>query len=312
MPALLTRRRLLYAIQETTPGTAQSVASPPLVVPGAMNPRLNAQIGMEAREGSYGFGALRSVPTVQIGELTFETELFGSASTTWATLLLPACNVTLQSGSYKPVSVTPHHAGSASKTLTFYHYQDGRRRVLRGAMGTFRIRGTAGQRLVAEWTFRGRLDQPTDVALPTYSTPSALPLQLKSASISIGSVSPVVKEFTFDLGNEIQVREAADQAAGVANAVIVNRRTTGSIVCEGELIATHDPDDDLYDATLRALSASFTAGSGNSLALAVPDLQITAVQQDDRNGIVVQSIDWLAVRDDQTSSGDDEFALTLS
>lgn len=312
MPALLTRRRLLYAIQETTPGTAQSVASPPLTVVNAMNPRLNAQIGIEPREGPYGFGALRSSPTVQLGEITFETELFGSASTTWATLLLPACNVTLQTGVYKPVSVTPHHSGSASKTLTFYHYQDGRRRVLRGAMGTFRIRGTAGQRLIAEWTFRGRLDQPTDVALPTYAQPTALPLRLASSTISIGSVSPVVKEFTFDLGNEIQVREDASSAAGVINAVIVNRRTTGSIVCEGEVVATHDPDADLYASTLRAFSASFTAGSGNSLALAVPDLQVTAVQMGDRNGIAVQEIEWLAVRDDQASSGDDEFSLTLS
>lgn len=312
MPSLLTRRRLLYAIQETTEGTAESVASPPLTVVAAMNPNLRRQVGFEAREGQYGFGSLRGVSTTQVGELTFETELFGSASTTWATLLLPACNVTLQSGSYKPYSLPPTASGATSKTLTFYVYQDGRRMVLRGAMGTFRLRGTAGQKMTLEWRFVGRLDAPTDVALPTYAAPSAIPIRLASSTLTIGSVTPVVKDFAFDLGNVIQMREDASQAAGVISAVVVDRRTSGTLTIESELVATYDPEADMRAHTLRALSAGFTAGSGNSVALSVPDMQVVGVQQADRNGIATDVIEWSAVRDDQTSSGDDEFAITLS
>ena len=100
-------------------------------------------------------------------------------------------------------SLPPGAVGATSKTLSMYYSEDGRRHVIRGAMGNLTIRGSAGQRAVAEWSFTGRLDTPTDVALPTYSQPTALPIRVAAAALTIASFAPKVADFSIEAWDRV-------------------------------------------------------------------------------------------------------------
>lgn len=306
----ITKRRALYAIVETTPGTLQSAASPPLTVVAAYDVAYQPGTPFVPREAHYGFGALKGSIGGRMGTLSFKTPLFGSASTGWASLLLPACGMYFSSTLYRFTSLPPQASGSNSKCLSWYFYEDGRLRTLHGSMGNLRITGTAGLPIVGEWTFTGVEASPTDVALPTLTVPSALPIRFVSAALTIGSYTPVPSEIEIDLGNDVQIREDANDASGYHSCYIANRRVTGSISIEGDFVANYAPDSDFATGTARALSLTF-GGSGNQIAVSVPDMQVTGPGTVDRNGRLIDAIRWQALRDDQTSIGDDEMTFTL-
>lgn len=309
---LITRRRLLFGIIETTEGTAETVPTAPLTVMDVANVSLQRGTPFIERDGGhYGFGPQRGTVGIPQATVSFQTHLYGTASSAWAALLLPACGLSLVTGGYKPSSLPPAASGSPTKTATFYVSEDGRRHVVKGCMGTFRLSGTAGQRVVIDWTFTGIYDQPTDVALPTYSAPSALPITFKGAATTIGAFTPKLAEFTLDIGNTVVLREDAVNANGAIHAAIVNRRITGTMVQESELVGTYDPEDDFRDSTVRALSVQF-GGSGNQVDIDIPDMQVTGVQSTDRNGILMDTVSWQACRDDATGEGDDEITIALS
>lgn len=312
MPSpMITRRHLLYAIPETTVGTAESPASAPLTVVDAFDVQFTPDTAFDTREAHYGFGAQRGTIGMRLGTLTFSTHLYGSASTGWASLLLPACGMYLDTSVYRLSSLAPASSGNNTDTLTFYFYQDGRRVALHGAMGTWRIVARAGQKIVIEWTFRCIENTPTDVALPTFTAPSALPARFAAASLTIASVSPKVAELVIDLGNEVQIREDANAAAGAHSAVIVNRRVNGTLRIESELVATYSPYADFVAGTTRAFACTLGA-SGNKVDVAIPDFQIAGPPSaQDNNGKLYETLVWQAVRDDQTGEGDDEMTLTL-
>lgn len=312
MPApMITRRRALYAIHETSPGTLISAASPPLSVVAAYDVDYQPGTPFITREAHYGFGALKGSIGGRMGTLTFKTPIFGTASTGWASLLLPACGMYFSSTLYRFTSLPPAASGSSSKCLSWYFYHDGRLRTLHGSMGNLRLVATAGQPVVAEWTFTGVESTTADTALPTLTVPSALPIRFVSASLTIGSVSPKIAEMTIDLGNEVALREDGNSASGYHSCYIANRRVNGSMSLEADLVANYAPDADFAAGTARALALNFGA-SGNQVAVAVPDMQISGPPRTvDRGGRSMDVIPWQALRDDQTSIGDDEMTFTL-
>jgi len=308
---MITRRRVLHVIQEATAGTAESIGAAPYTTLAIENPSFTRSVPFEAREGLGGFGSIRGTPGQQAGTISFTTPLFGTASTTWASVLLPACGLSLLTGGYRPTSLPPGAVGATSKTLSMYYSEDGRRHVIRGAMGNLTIRGSAGQRAVAEWSFTGRLDTPTDVALPTYSQPTALPIRVAAAALTIASFAPKVADFSLTLGNDVQLREDISSAAGILHAYVANRAIAGTLNQEAELVATYAPMADYLTATVRALSLTLGA-SGNQVAISVPDMQLTDVQSADRNGKLHDILSWVALRDDLSGDGDDEITIALS
>lgn len=263
---MIFRQRLLHILQETTPGTLATIGAAPHTVLDAFNVVLTDDTPYNDREGQHGFGGEQGQTGATAGTITFSTHLFGSASTGWASLLLPACNVISATGGYVPRSVDPSAAGSSTKCVSMFFFKYGLRHVMRGCMGNMVINATAGQPVRLDWTFRGIYSAFTDVALPAYSKPSALPIKYLDGDILIAAVTPKVSEFTFNLGNDVQLFEDGADPSGYAHAFVANRKAGGSILQRAELVATYNPRLDMRTPTQRALSVTF-GSSGNQFDL---------------------------------------------
>lgn len=309
---LLRRRRIIAAKIESVPGVAEALVAADAAF-NASNVTIQANIPFTGREGQGGFSPLPGIMAARSGTVTFDIEVAtnGSAGNPgWATTFLPACGVVNTATTlWSPRSLPPGGAGSP-KTITIAVYEDGVRKTLRGCMGNMTLRATDGQPIMASFTFMGIWDTPTDLALlaPTY--PSVRPIRFFDAAITLAAVAlPPMQEFTLDLGNDVQLREDAANASGYRHAIITNRTTVGTINPEETLVATRNEYADLLAAT----TGAFSLGLGppdNAIIISVPVWQRTNVQESDRNGIQVHTINWQANRN--LSAGDDDFVLEFT
>jgi len=305
----IARRSVLSAKAETTPGTAIAMSASDATF-NATNVQINPVIEFEPREGQGGgLSQLAGTLGAYEGVATFSTEFYGGSSApAWMTTLLLGCGYVASGLVYSPSSLPPEAAGSGTKNLTI-GTTDGRRRFIYGAMGNAVFRGIAGKRVMIDWTFRGLWGDPSDVAIlaPTYETTA--PLRFASACITLAAYSPVVAEMTLDLGNEVVVRENAQNASGLHTAVIVGRRPVGQIMAEAQLIATWDVHAKWKAGILEALAATM-GGAGNGIAFSAPKLQITNLQEQVRNGLRYVAMDFQLNR--SAAAGDDELTITTA
>lgn len=309
-PLIRRRSNVAFAI-ETTPGTAESLVAADGVL-NVYNAKTRPIFTAEPRDGQGALSQLPGVPTAYGGQITFETDFIGgsSAPDLW-TRLWVACGAKQATGViFRPESRPPEASSSSAECLTIGHYEDGRRKVLKGCMGTARIVMVAGQRVVVEFTFTGVwVDPPTDTALiaPTYLTTA--PLRFVSSALSIGGVTSLrVGNAEFDLGNEVVLREDGSNSAGYHSAVITARRPTFRIDPEGQLVANYNAYGKFTGRTEEAITWSL-GSSGNRVQASFPKAQIVEIDDGDRSGLRVDSILYQLNR--SASAGEDEWAFTV-
>lgn len=245
-------------------------------------------------------------------EVTFMVELFGSGSAGTAPrtgALLQACGmsetvVSSTSVTYKPTS-------SNLKSCTLYIYVDGKRHIVTGAVGTFKVTATAGSQAMLEFTMTGMYADPTDTSLvsPTFeSTVDSVPL-VKSAGLTLNSVDLVVNEFTLDMGNNVVPRPSVNAAYAIAGFHITDRQPVATIDPESELIATYDYRSDVLD-TPRNLHLTVGSTAGNTCYLEVPSFNTTDIEYGDRDQTLIEVITGQCAAD--TDAGDDELTIRWS
>jgi hypothetical protein len=318
---LLRRRRVLAAAIEGSPGTAASLAAGNAqfnVFDSAMTPNLDF---IQRPPQGAGFSPIPGVTGAQRGEVRFSHHLCGSGSAgapdpLWAEIFLPACGMKEGTHVWTPESRPPLATGTSAKTITIGLYEDGRFKRLRGCMGTFRLVFPAGGPVAVEFTFQGIWDEPTDVALlaPTY--PTTKPPRFRSAGFTLtpsGGVaqSPKIRELSFDIGNEVTVREDPGDASGYCSAVVAGRRITGRFDAEARKILDDNPWYRWTAGTEAALALTLGAGSadGNTILVAAPKLQITNLVAGERGGLELDECEFQLNR--SASGGDDELSITF-
>lgn len=309
---LLRKRRIVAAKTETTVGTPISLAAADATY-NCFDSEIQNNSDNDDREGQSAFSRLPSVAGQQIGVAKFKTELIGGTPTApaWMTTLLPACGVYGAALIYSPTTNPP---GSGNvKTVTIGMYEDGLFKSIAGAMGNAVFTFTAGKRIMIDWTFTGVWQPPSDVALiaPTYST--VTPIRFVSSSLLWGSWTPRVGEMSFDLGNDVQMREDGASAGGLLSAVIVGRKPMVKMDPESTLLASGAGQGDVYGrwlaGTEAAMSWSCTSGS-TTVAFSCPKAQLMKVTEADRNKIQIDQAEFQLNRG--AAAGDDEFTITSS
>lgn len=308
--ALLTRRRVIAAKIETTPGTAEVLAGTDAAF-NASNVQIQANIDFVQRPSQGGFPPLPGMLSQRGGQVTFDMEVAtngSGANAAWATTFLPGCGMVATTNTWAPASLPPGGAGFP-KTLTIGVYEDGVRKVLAGCMGTVSFRLTDGEPIIASFTFNGVWQTPTDVAILTPTYPTTKPIRMMGASIVLASNAlPPMQEFTFDVGNEVQMREDAANANGIRHAVIVGRRVNGTMNPEATLVATRPQ----YTEWLAETTGSFVLNAGsanNQITFSVPTWQAVNVQEAERNGLNIDQVEWQANRG---GTADSDFTITFS
>lgn len=307
---LLKRVRVMAAKIESTSGTAETLSASD----GAFNAfdvDIQANIEFNERPQQGAMSMLPGVTGPRGGTLSFKTELFGDGAAGtpgWASTLLPACGWVVSTGTFSPTSESP---GSNVKTLTMAVYENGKRKIMRGAAGTFKIVCNSGQPVMIEWTFTGVWQPPTDVAIiaPTY--PTIMPLRFANATFTIGgSTPPCMESVEFDAGNQVILRPCptASDGSGYDAALITSRAVKGTMNPESVLVATDDVFGDWIAHTEQALSLALTDGT-DTITIAAPQIQYTNIQEGEREMLQVDQIEFNC---NASAAGDDELTIDFS
>ena len=309
MPLL--RRRAVFAAKiETTVGTAETITASE----GAYNARdfsIQPTVAVTRREGQGGFNYLAGIPEGMMGTCTIVHDLSydGTTIPTWASVLLPACGWVDASGTFSPVSEGPGGSGGV-KTLTIAHYKDGKRALLSGAMGTFKISCPTGKVAFITFTFTGKYStNETDTAIiaPTY--PATLPLRFSPGVLTWNSVNLCTSNVEVDAGNSVIMRECVDVAdrTGYKSAIVTNRAPVITADPESELVATNP----LESKWLTSVPEAFlmrVGVSGASIIIAAPKAQLENKQQGNRSDMMTDDLTWLATAG---TTVDDELTIAF-
>jgi len=219
---------------------------------------------------------------------------------------------------------------SAHKTLTMYAFigTNGAacvRRGIRGAAGNARFVGAVGERAVWEFTFTGIHEtadtdgtpsntfalKPTEDALNAVSHEAGVALPFMGVSLTYDSLSVVVPTFTFDLGNEVVIRESVSSSAGGLHACIVNRKPMIEIEPDAELVSIKNYFGNQNLGTEVAVGWAYAVSTSRTWTFAAPKCQIEDAQDGNKNGI--QSVGLkLACNRSAEGTGDAEFTITES
>ena len=292
---LLRRRAVFAAKAEAVVGTAEAIT----VAEGAFNARdfsIQPTVAVTRREGQGGFNYLAGIPEGMMGTCSIVHDLSydGTTIPTWASVLLPACGWVDTAGTFSPVSSGP--GANGVKTLTIAHYKDGKRSLLSGAMGTFKISCPTGKVAFITFTFTGKYSSnETDTAIiaPTY--PTTLPMRFSPGVLTWNSVDLCTSNVEVDAGNSVIMRECVDVAdrSGYKSAIVTNRAPVITADPESELVATQDRDAKWLTSTPEAFSMRVGVALA-SIVIAAPKAQLENKQQGNRSDMMTDDVTWLA------------------
>ncbi len=239
-------------------------------------------------------------------------ELRGESTATtvplWAKTLLYAAGMEEADNAAAPGELSLVSGFSSQKTVNFAIWEDGLKKSLAGAMCNARFFGDFAKRIFVEFTLRGIWQTPVDEAHPTgIAHETTTPLQLKSATFTVGGNARKIGRFELDLGNDIQLRPDVASSTGLAHAYLADRAPTLQFDPEADLVANDDIFGDWIAGTTAAFQLMAGSAAGNQVQIDAPRLQYINPQEANRNQLFTHDIQCQLNAD----AGDDEFTLAF-
>jgi len=309
---LRTSQRLLLAEIESTYGTDPTptgAANAILVRSLEITP---IQADVVERQLVRGFmGNFEALLAFQRVEMTFEVELAGSGTAGTAPAwgpIMKACGATETIVADTSVTYAPR--SSSFDSVTLYYYTDGLRHKVTGARGSFSINATVGEIPTISFSFQGIYNAPDDSAnpTPTYQN-QAKPVLFKQGNTTaqqLFSYAGAVESFTFDLNAELIYRELV----GGSREVLYNdRKPSGTVVLEAELVATHNYFGDITGTSTGNNTFQHGQTGGNIATFSAPQTDITGLSYSDSSGIQMLNVEYNAT---PTDAGNDEWSLAMT
>ena len=307
---LLTRKKTILAKIETTYGTDPTptgTANAILVRNLNVTPQATQMVGRDLIRPYLGnFEQLQASTHV---ELDFEVEVAGSGAAGTVPgygCLLRACGMseTVTASTkvdYKPVS-------SAFESVTIYFNVDGVLHKITGARGTVELSISVAQIPVYKFRFVGLYNAPTDTAAPAVTyTGFQTPLVANNTNttpFSFFGVSPVLKELSFQLGNQVDFRTMI----GSNYVQLTDRKVAGQLTFEANTIATKDWFSTALSNSLGALSITHGTAAGNKVVLTSSTVDLLNPSYVDDGGVQMIQCGYVLT---PTTAGNDEFMLTI-
>lgn len=255
-------------------------------------------------------GADPTIPINLRSVLSFDVELVGSGTAGTAPAFGPllrmcALGQTITVGTrvdYNPVT-DGHESGSV------YLMIDTTRYVLLGARGTAVLTLNANGLPMARFTLTGLFTVPSDQVkvAPDYTafqTPTVVS-KANTPLFTIGGTALVMRNFSFDLGNDVQPRMLVGQEA----IIIVDRDERLSVQVEAVPMATYNPYQIAMNQTLQAVAITHGTVAGKRVKLNLPSAQqARPTGLANEQGIKEWSLQFTPL---PSSTGNDQFTLTF-
>lgn len=306
----LNHRAKLVAVKvEGTKGTAETLTASEadLLV---YDPEMQADVEFEQRApANVGSGHLGSVQGQHMGSFRCRVEARGEGTAatlpSWADTLLLACGLENTSAVLTPTSDI-----DSQTTVTIGLWEDGKKKVLYGAMGNCVITGEVGKRVFFEFEFKGIFSAVTDVAnLSGITYETTAPLRLASTTFTINSVAQKLSRFRLDLGVDVQLRDDPATAAALSHAYIAGQRNpTLNLDPEGRLVADEDVWGAFFAESQVAVAINLGSVDGNKINIAAAKFQRTQQQSQERKGLQVYDVTGELA---STTAGDDAYSITF-
>jgi len=284
--AKLTRRSFLGFAVETTTGTAATVAAADAVTK-CSNVELTPEIEMEEREGiGYG-GSDIQVVGGRRGTCSFEVALQGNGASglaQWASRLLPACG-------WKATGSTYAWDLTDETTVTLTKWEDGYKRTLFGARGTFEIILAAGKFGRVRFNFTGKYAAEVDDTLVSPTLVSTLPPVCSAGTATFAAAAVKFQQLTINAGVNVQMREDTTDATAYHAAAITSCAPTFNINPEMALLATRAWYTALVTPTTEAMNIVIGSAANNTITIAGAAAQYTRKGRGDNNGVATELLD---------------------
>ncbi len=246
--ALLTRKRVIAVLKESTAGTynAPQAANCLLVRDLSITPQQSDVVSRDLIR-PY-FGASEQLQANTRVECTFSVEMAGIGQNSGGDEdadnapnfgeCLEACGFTTETTDDAKRLYTPNSLDST--TVSILYNIDGVQHTVKGAKGTFSINCSVGEIPTFDFTFTGVYIAPTDAtALTPVYQKQASPLLFNNTNTGtfkiFGETGLQMSNFSLDLGNEVIYRELV---GGSPQVMITNRNVTGSVTVEAVNLAS--------------------------------------------------------------------------
>lgn len=210
--------------------------------------------------------------------------------------------VALTSVTYNPIS-------SAMESLYFKLWIESTLYALKGSRGTAQLTVNAQGIPVIRWTFTG-LFVPASEGAPASPTLTGfkdplLATTVNTPTFTINSVPLVMRDFSFDLGNDVQPR----LLIGRDEIRIVNRREQINSVVEAVPVSTLNPYVLANAATLVPLSLVHGTVAGSIITVSAPKCQIRRPTGLQNNQNITE---WPLQLAPMPNAGNDQFTIALT
>jgi len=292
---------------ETTPGTAESLTGSDASF-DAWDYVIQNTTVMQEVQGQGGFGRRASVPGPYVGKINFKTHMGwdGTATEpTWADTLLPMCGYVKTGQVFTPRTEYP---STNVKTGTLVVWQ-GKYKVLKGCMGTFKIVSATGKLAVIEWEFSGVWVPETTVSIPSPTYPTAKALRHANSTSSWNSVSLCYSTLTYDAGNTVTPVQCPS-GEGIQMYIVSDRNSKVTADPESVSLATQDRHALMLSMTEGALTYDIDGPTNSAITIAAPKAQIIKNDEADREGLVVDQLEWQLNKN--ASAVDQESSITFT
>lgn len=306
MGARLSRTRYVGCKVETTKGTAVSLTGTEYKIL-AEEAVIDQDINFAERHpAGLAFAQATGIDEEHIGRARIKVELKGSGSAgtipTYANLFL-GCGFVNTSG-----LLTPSMAISAQQTLTIETNVSGRKKQIKGAMGSFTIEGETGKRLFVTFDMLGVWVTPTDASAPSITHETTLPLRFAGATFELESTAIKVSRFSINWNADVQGRHDPAPTAGVLHAYLADANPTMTMDPEAQLVADEDVYGALLSRTEQALEITAGSVEGNIVTITGAAVQYRSPKEGNRNGLDVHELECSL----NASAGNDELTIDFT
>jgi len=202
------------------------------------------------------------------------------------------------SGATATTSSVPSDAGTVwlpanvdINTLTLGSYEDGVKKLIKGARGKGKLNFKTGEPCIINAEFMGVNAGVTDVDLLAidYGTLPVPPVLLQAAFTS-GDDSLRISELEIGFESTLAPVDDISDAAGLHSYRITDRQFVFSYDPESELVANRDFYGNWIANTESSLSMTLGVNTGNKFEFYAPKSQIDKIEDDSREGIQINRI----------------------
>ncbi len=243
-------------------------------------------------------------------EMTFEVELAGAGAAGTAPgygalLKAAACSETINAGVsvvYAPVNPGAEVSGS------LYFWLDGKLHKVVGTLADAGISLPRGRVGFLRFSLMGLFVGPVDQALPVPALGAfQKPVAVNNANTTPMTLHAFAGKFSaleINFGNVMRYRNLVGSEA----IRLIDRKSTGSVTLEDELVATKDWYTTMKNGTLGALSVTHGQSAGNKVVIAAPNVQLTRPQLSPEDELAMKQMSMVL---QPSAAGNDEWLITV-